>query len=538
MLHPDQSAYSHYYMHGSKVEATRIDRSYVFGGLVATECSYKSIAFSDHMAYVNKINLPSSMSHCLTPKFRPVYKITPVVARDQTFQDRLAISMQEWNEVRNFGVPVLLWWEQLVKPGVRKLALNRNRELNKERKSLLNLLTLRQSYLTRKLQKGSNVLEALKRVHFQIENWFLSEVEKIKHQARVDDIQISEKVRIYHHELHQKHIKKSSILKLQHENMTFLGHQECMNYLQSKVSDLLEKEAQLDVAAQEALLNDVGVSFSDSDNQLLTALPTKEEVKESVRTANDGAAPVSDGISNLVYHTCFNIIGDALTDVIQAVFKGQRPTKSQRTSLMIFSAKPGKTTSLKPSDKRRISLLNTDFKIITGIEHLRYKKLLTHTLSPTQLAYGTDRRITSGICLARDAINAAGKRKQGCAIADNDFEAAFDFLCLNWVKKVLRKKGLCDEALQRFSNIYDGGITIPVVNNEQGRPISNKRLSLRQGDRPSGNWFCYGIDPLLVYLEKRLEGILIYSTPISGPSNVGQPTLFLQQKSDTEYKAT
>ena len=205
------------------------------------------------------------------------------------------------------------------------------------------------------------------------------------------------------------------------------------DYLQSKVSDLLEKEAQLDVAAQEALLNDMGVTFSDSDNQLLAALPTKEEVKESVRTANDGAAPGSDGISNLVYHTCFNTIGDALTDVFQAVFKGQRPTKSQRTSLMIFSAKPGKTTSLKPSDKRQISLLNTDFKIITGIEHLRYKKLLTHTLSPTQLACGTDRRITSGICLARDAINAAGKRKQGCAIADNDFEAVFDFLCLNWV---------------------------------------------------------------------------------------------------------
>ena len=76
-------------------------------------------------------------------KILPNLKMTPVVARDQIFQDRLAISMREWNEVRNFVVPVLLWWEQLVKPGVRKLALNRNRELNKERKSLLNLLTLR-----------------------------------------------------------------------------------------------------------------------------------------------------------------------------------------------------------------------------------------------------------------------------------------------------------------------------------------------------------------------------------------------------------
>ena len=31
------------------------------------------------------------------------------------------------------------------------------------------------------------------------------------------------------------------------------------------------------------------------------------------------------------------------------------------------------------------------------------------------------------------------------------------------------------------------------------------------------NWFAIGIDPLLVYLERRLQGILIYSLPTAGP---------------------
>jgi hypothetical protein len=139
-----------------------------------------------------------------------------------------------------------------------------------------------------------------------------------------------------------------------------------------------------------------------------------------------------------------------------------------------------------------------------------------------QLAAGDDKRITIGISLARDAIYAAGRRKYGCALADNDFEAAFDFLCLDWVKLVLRKKGVREEALTRFSNIYGEGITIPVVNNIPGNPVINKRLSLRQGDRPSGVWFCYGIDPLLAYLEKRLQGILIHSIPVHGPVLQGQ----------------
>ena len=43
---------------------------------------------------------------------------------------------------------------------------------------------------------------------------------------------------------------------------------------------------------------------------------------------------------------------------------------------MIFANKPKKAASTKPSDKRKISLLNTDFKVITGIEAKRLKDRL------------------------------------------------------------------------------------------------------------------------------------------------------------------
>ena len=61
-----------------------------------------------------------------------------------------------------------------------------------------------------------------------------------------------------------------------------------------------------------------------------------------------------------------------------------------------------------------------------------------------------------------------------------------------------------------------------MINGVQGRKLQNRRLSLRQGDRPSGIWFCYGIDPLLTYLEKRLTGIILHSLPVAGPVEHGQ----------------
>ena len=183
---------------------------------------------------------------------------------------------------------------------------------------------------------------------------------------------------------------------------------------------------------------------------MMVAIPTKGEVEDYVKSSNLHASPGTDSITSYLYKECFHILGDALTNVAKEVFGGHQPTYSQRTSLMLYTTKPGKSSSLKPKDKRKLSMLNSDLKVLTGIDVGRYSRVLTHTLCPQQLAAGDDRRITFGICLARDAVYAAAMRKDGCGLVDNDFEAAFDFLCLEWVRKVLLKKGLAAKVHQHL----------------------------------------------------------------------------------------
>ena len=66
-------------------------------------------------------------------------------------------------------------------------------------------------------------------------------------------------------------------------------------------------------------------------------------------------------------------------------------------------------------------MLNSDFKIITGIENNRVKTTATHTLSPCQLAADANRRIHHGINSARDAIAITSGLREGVGILDNDF---------------------------------------------------------------------------------------------------------------------
>ena len=153
----------------------------------------------------------------------------------------------------------------------------------------------------------------------------------------------------------------------------------------------------------------------------MTEIPDKKEVKESVWSANLNAAPGTDGLTTFLYYHCWNIFGDSLTEVVQSLHQGHPPTLSQRTSLMVFGNKPKKPNSKKPSDKRKLSLLNSDFKVATGIDSNRFKRVATHTLSPCQLAAGDDRQIHHCMNSARDAIAAAGAGKEGVGILDNDY---------------------------------------------------------------------------------------------------------------------
>ena len=531
VLHPAGTAYSRYYTVGGVAGYTRIDRCYKWGDVAVTGAKYEPVAFSDHMAHIVTFTLPAPLSRLLSPKSRPIFKIRPEVIRDKVFKTRLSEAMVEWRSVRDLGVEVLRLWEFMVKPGIRVLVLQRGKELSRERRGALGLLFLQQSYFARKLHAGDlHHLAALRSVQVRIEAWYEEESSKVILQAKSDDCSYSEKVRIYHHELHQKLVKKSAILKLETERGVLLGHSECAKYLEDKVSEILLTPNPLDQAARDTLLAEVPAVFTDRDNEMLLTMPSPGEVKEVLADSHLLAAPGTDGIPSLLYSECWEVVGEALVEMVQAIFAGGKPTISQRTALMVFGSKPKKLASLKPGDKRRISLLNSDFKLVTWVEARRFHSTATHTLSPLQLVAGSDRRIHHGICRARDAIQAVAGTRQGCGLLDADFQAGFDFLEMGWPYAVMIRKGCAEGVVKRIENLYSDSVTICVVNNVMGREIKNDRTSLRQGDIPSMYWFSVGLDPLLYMLDRLLAGILIISIPAAGPSPQPPPPISIVRR--------
>ena len=399
------------------------------------------------------------------------------------------------------------------------------------------MLFIRQAYAVKKLQTSRSVqhLADLKYVQGLIRNWFDRESRKVQLQSRKDEFVTSEATRIYHHELHKQFIKKSSIVKLDTEEGLLEGHNKCAQYLEKKVRELLCYPADLDKSAQDTLLDLVTPVFSDRDNEMLESLPTSEEILRCLSSSNLNASAGSDGISSLVYKECWDVLGDSISEVIKTLFTGSAPTTSMRTALMNFCSKPKKVTSIKPGDKRRISILNCDFKLYEGLLAKCFRKLGSRVLSPLQFVAGGNRTIHHGIARARDAIEAALMLKIECGIGDQDYIAAFDFLVLKWVWRVLEHKGVTSITINRLQTLYANGITIPVINNIQSQAIKDVRGSLRQGGAGSMEWFAFGIDPLFHFLDQYLSGIPVSTLPVAGPAEEGE--MFPLPPQEERFKA-
>ena len=522
LLHPNSDDYSHFYTVGDIFGATRIDRQYHWGYANVVKSQYIPSSFSDHFGLITKIKLPFKLHFKYIPRHPPSCKISNEVARDPFFQNEVTESMVEWRKILSQGLDELTWWELVVKPGLRNIGVKRKRELRKEHRGKLNLLLIRQAYLVKKLEqsytRNIQVYTDLKQVQKKVNDWYSRESKKIQDQCRKDEFLSAETTRIYHHNLHRKNIKQCSILSLDTEEGYIEGHKKCSEYLERKVRDLIGRPAVLDLHSQQTPLDITPKVYTDDDNYMLEKLPSKQELYTTLTLSNLNASAGTDGITALVYKECWKDLGDCLLDICTAIFLGSNPTTSMRTAKMNFCPKPKKPNSRKPSDKRRISVLNCDFKLYEGLIARRFRKLGSRTLSHLQYVAGGNRLIHHGIARARDAIAIANIRNLRCGIGDQDYIAAFDYLVLSWVWKVLEKKGVRSSTLDRLRNFYSNGITIPVVNSLPGKAINDARGSLRQGGVGSMEWFAVGIDPLLIFLDLNLSGIPISSLPVLGPS--------------------
>ena len=106
--------------------------------------------------------------------------------------------------------------------------------------------------------------------------------------------------------------------------------------------------------------------------------------------------------------------------------------------------------------------------------------LKNHLLKPGGRLLITDKRISQAVCLTRDAIESV-KPSQKVALYETDYISAFDLMSIDWILKVLLKKGCSKTFVQVLRNIFQEEDTFVscVINNEVQPRILNRRKNIK-----------------------------------------------------------
>ena len=86
-------------------------------------------------------------------KGNSIYKIKHFIINDSIFQETVEKAFSEWIETKE-GLCPIFWWENVVKPGIKSLAIAREKEINKQRRMELEALQMKLSFYLKKVRNS------------------------------------------------------------------------------------------------------------------------------------------------------------------------------------------------------------------------------------------------------------------------------------------------------------------------------------------------------------------------------------------------
>ena len=270
------------------------------------------------------------------------------------------------------------------------------------------------------------------------------------------------------------------------------------------------------------------------NNELLQSLPsspliTQAEIKIAIASLNKNSSPGLDGLTANFYSSFPSLI-PLLCQTYNNSYLRNQLSKSQRLALIKLIPKKPNPSTVK--DWRPISLLNTDYKILSTIISNRLKPILNYIISFEQQCGLPKRQIFNNHLNIKSAIDFAENFHQPLAIVQIDFYKAFDSIFHQFLLQTASQLGI-PSSLLKWIRIFLSNLTSKInLNGYLSNSIPVKR-GIRQGCPLSMLLFIIAIEPLTrkILASANFKGISLGKTTLKVSHFADDLTLFITHPS-------
>lgn len=236
---------------------------------------------------------------------------------------------------------------------------------------------------------------------------------------------------------------------------------------------------------------------------------SKQELLDALTRLPGGKAPGPDGFTIDFFKTFTEKLIDPLLEMFNyAIENNQLPQTLQR-ALIIVLLKPGKDPRLCGS-YRPISLLSTEYKLLTKVIATRLEKIVPHLVNLDQTGFIQNRSSIDNVRRFLNIVHCAKSINDPVLAVSLDAEKAFDRVEWHFLFAVLHKMNLGPNMLNMIKLLYLNPTAMIQTNSDVSPPFSLSR-GTRQGCPLSPLLFALAVEPLAIAIRTHpsISGVMI-----------------------------
>jgi exonuclease III len=492
------------YTHYTTKSATRIDRIYLTGNLQKRKQGADTIIapFTDHSAVVVRL----TYQYQNIPQKTRQWRMNISMLDDGDFYDVMKRLWIRWKMNTRHYPNKTSWWDRYIKKRIKQTFIREGTARNKERRDMEEFYYTAIYHAIRSTPNTENLAINIRRLKAKILQLTSQTMRGVILDTSENDYMKGEEITTYQYIKSRKRQQKRQIMKILDEQGNLQTDNEVI--MKQFVDFLTKKYSPLpsDTNSFQKMTSCGMEKIPDTENTILENPITMEELKETVKKGKRKKSPGPDGINHEFFIKEWDIIKEDLKDIINDMYINGSISDAQKHGHIVCL--PKNTNSMSPDNFRPLTLLNTDYKILTRIIANRLKPRADNILHRNQFCGRSGHTILDAIATVRDIIAYAEEYNESICLLSIDFKDAFDKISHTYLFKILQEYGISDRFCSRLKKIYANATSTLTLNGHRS-PTIQIESGVRQGCPLSMLLFALCINPLLTTLDKNLQGVYI-----------------------------